>query len=226
MVLEAKKADSEQARDALERLCSTYWFPLYAFVRRKGHSPHEAQDLVQGFFEQLLAKSYLESVHPEKGKFRTFLLTALTNFLANDFDKKTRLKRGGGCQVISINADEAEHRYLEEPADQVTSPDQAFDRAWAQTVFDTVLSKLHEEYRKTGDEARFNALQQCLMAGDAQEKYVDIAPKLGLSEGGVKTSVRRMRLRFRDLLREELARTLAEGADLSEEIRHMIVALR
>jgi RNA polymerase sigma factor (sigma-70 family) len=226
MVLKAKESDSPLARDALERLCSTYWFPLYAFIRRKGHSPHNAQDLVQGFFEQLLENSSLRSVEREKGKFRTFLLASLTHFLANEWDRQTRLKRGGGCQTFSIDAEKAEDRFAHEPADPAVTPDGAFDRAWAQTVFQNVITRLREEYRKTDDEERFDALKQCLMGANTEEGYIELGARLQLSEGGIKTSIRRMRLRFRELLRAELAETLAEGMDVDQEIREMIAALR
>lgn len=226
LVLSARDNLSGEADKALERLCQTYWYPLYSFARYKGSSPDDAQDRVQGFFEKLLSRNYLRSVNREKGKFRTFLLTAFSGFLANEWDKRNRLKRGGDRQIISFDGDCAEDRFKRELVDPAITPDAAYDRAWAQTVFDRVISKLREEQKKLGEERRFDALNFCLMGGDAEEGYAQIGADLGLSEGGVKTAVRRIRLRFRDLLREELAQTLAPGSDVDQEIREMITALK
>jgi len=224
-VLKAKGGDSQRS-EALESLCRTYWFPLYAFVRHKGKSPEDSQDLVQGFFEQFLMKDYLASVAQDKGRFRTFLLTSLTHFMANEWDKTNRLKRGGGRQIFSIDALEAEERFKLEPADKGLGPDAAFDRAWAQTVVDAVFSRLRAEYARLGEADRFELLNVSLMGGEAEGGYAEIGTKLGLSEGGIKTVVRRMRLRFRDLLRSELSETLAEGVEVDDEIRHLLVALK
>jgi RNA polymerase sigma factor (sigma-70 family) len=226
MVLNARDQDSEMGRAALERLCQTYWYPLYAFARRKGRSPEDAQDLVQGFFEQFLSKGYLETVAREKGKFRTFLLACMTHFMANEWESRNRQKRGGGTTTISIDAGTAEERFKLDPADPATPPDAAFDRAWAEAVFDQVIAELRQEYELLGEKERFEALNSCLMGSGAEEGYKEVGARLGLSEGGVKTVVRRMRLRFRDILREELAQTLTEEADVDAEIRHLLLALK
>lgn len=223
MVLDARADDSAQAFAALEKLCQTYWYPLYSFVRRKGHSPEDAQDLVQGFFEALLRKDYLKAVDRGKGKFRTFLLASMTHYLANEWDKRNRLKRGGGCAVISIDGVEAEERFALEPA-AAGNPSLAFERSWAETLVETVLEGLAEEYSMAGEAGRFEALKATLM-GDGELRYKDFGAALGLSEGGVKTAVRRMRIRFRELLLRELAQTLAEGEDGEDELRHLLQAL-
>ncbi len=227
MVLEATRGeDPDAARAALEHLCAAYWFPLYAFVRRKGCSAEDSQDLVQSFFAHLLEKNVLHSVERVKGKFRTFLLASISHHLANERDKRSRLKRGGGCQIVSIDANEAEDRYQRAPADAGETPDLAFDRAWAQTVFDEVMARLREECRANGDGERFELLKPCLMGEEAAGGYAAAGARLGLSENGVKTSVHRLRLRFRELLREVLADTLVNRGDLENEVRHMIASLR
>ena len=211
--------------EALESLCRAYWYPLYSFVRRKGNSPEESQDLVQGFFEQFLQKEYLRNVDRDKGKFRNFLQASISHFLANEWDKRNRVKRGGGCAIISIDTDQAEGRFQCEPQDPGLTPDAAFDRAWAQTVVERVLDELRAEYVKAGETDRFEALGPCLMGVEAQSGYQAIGVSLGLGEGGVKTVVRRMRLRFAALLRQELAETLADPAQSEAEMRYLIQRL-
>jgi RNA polymerase sigma factor (sigma-70 family) len=224
MVLSARNGASLSSFAALERLCQTYWYPLYSFVRRRGHSPEDTQDLVQDFFQSLLRnEDFLKSVDREKGKFRTFLLAAMRNFLASDWEKRNRLKRGGGCTVLSIDAEHAENRFALEPAHYGT-PDHAFDRSWVETLVELVLNKLEKEYAAAGELDRFLALRLALM-GDREVRYKQLGGQLELSEAGIKTAVRRMRLRFGDLLRQELAQTLAEGVNVDEELRHLFVAL-
>ena len=223
LVLNARDGDWGESLGALERLCQTYWYPLYCFARRKGHSPEDAQDLVQDFFEAFLRKDFLRSVHREKGRFRSFLLSSMTHFLANDWDKRRRLKRGGGCAIISIDAEHAEQSFAFEAADH-DSPDRAFERSWAQTVVDLAVKKLEREYILAGEQDRFAALKLTLM-GDGDTSYKSIGEQVGLSEGGVKTAVRRLRARLGALLRAELAQTLAEGVDVDEELRHLFHSL-
>lgn len=222
-VLTARSGDSSRSFRALEQLCQAYWYPLYSFIRRKGHSPEDAQDLVQDFFAAFLKNNFLQSVERDKGKFRTFLLASTTHFLANAWDKRNRLKRGGGCTVISIDAEQAENRFASEPRDFQT-PDRAFERAWAETVVEFALKKLEQEYARAGEQERFAALKLSLM-GDGELQYKELGEQLGLSEGGIKTAVRRMRVRFGAVLREELAQTLAENVDVDEELRHLLQAL-
>ena len=224
VVLGARDPASAESAAALEHLCRSYWHPLYFFARRKGSSPEDAQDSVQGFFEKLLEKEYLKSVARDKGRFRTFLLTAFSHFLANEWDSRHRTKRSGGATVISLDGIDAEERYRLEPADLLT-PEKLFDRSWAETVVNLVTARLESELADSGEAKRFDALQSCLRGHTGDEGYAALGTKLGLSEGGVKTVVRRMRLRFAALLREELAQTLANPADVDTEMRHLLEAL-
>jgi RNA polymerase sigma factor (sigma-70 family) len=224
MILQAKDLSSPENDQALERMCRAYWYPLYSFARRKGNNTEDAQDLVQGFFQRLLEKDYLRSVERDRGKFRTFLLTCFCNFMTNEYEKSNAQKRGGNAATFSIDALSGEERYQYEPAGGVT-PDQAFEREWAQTVVDLVLSRLRLEYEKAGIVERFDALASSLMGGQNDQSYETLGAKLGLSANGVKTLVRRMRLRFRELLREELRQTIADPAGVDEELRHMLEAL-
>ena len=179
--------------------------------------------MVQGFFARVLEKDYLQAVDRAKGKFRTFLLCAFTNFLRDEWDKENRIKRGGSTLTFSLDIDQAEEQYSIEPQD--ASPDKLFDKSWAQVLVDSVLDRLRAEFGESGEIDRFNALQASLM-GDLQgDGYQAIGASLGLSEGGVKTVVRRMRLRFATLLREYIAATLADPADTENEIRHLLEAL-
>jgi RNA polymerase sigma-70 factor (ECF subfamily) len=223
-VLNARDLNSSASTAALEKLCQGYWFPLYAYARRKGLNPEDAQDAVQGFFAALLEKHFLNTVDRDRGKFRTFLLTAFNRFLLNLYDHQNRLKRGGATQIIEIDAIDAEKRYLYEPADSM-SPDKLFDRKWAQTVVRSSLSKLEKEYAMAGELHRFELLKPLMMGHLSDTGYRDIGTQLGLGEGGVKTVVRRMRLRFSTLLREELLQTLAQPQDTEEELKYLLQAL-
>jgi RNA polymerase sigma-70 factor (ECF subfamily) len=222
VILKAGGSDPE-ARLALERVCETYWYPLYGYCRRKGNSPEDAQDLVQGFFQHLLAARSLAGLDAAKGKFRSFLLRSLNNYLANQWDHANRIKRGGGIQFVSIHAQSAEEQYQVEPVEE-TTPESLFARSWAETVVKQVGRLLKEEYSRAGELERFEVLKQFLMGG-GDSRYDEVAGKLGLSESGVKTCVRRLRLRFRDLLRMELSQTVEDAARVDEEIRELLQAL-
>lgn len=222
VVLKASNSGPESIR-ALERLCETYWYPLYSFVRRKGKSAEDAQDLVQGFFAHLLAGDCIAGVDAAKGKFRTFLLTSMTNYLANEWDRANRIKRGRGIEFVSVEAQDAEGKYRLEPVEQ-TTPETLFERSWAETMIAHVGRQLKEEYLRAGEGQRFEHLKEFLMGG-GDSRYAAIATELGMSEGGVKTCVRRLRFRFRDLLREELAQTVDDPKEIDEEIRHLLLAL-
>lgn len=220
MVLRAGDSQSPESARALERLCRLYWYPLYAFVRRKGHAHEEAQDLTQGFFEKFLAKDYLADVDRQRGKFRTFLLTSLTHFLANEWDRATRQKRGGHLTFLSLDAEEeAEHRYRLEPVDHVTA-DKIFEQRWAHTVMATVLDRLAGEM----DAGRFELLKNFLL-GDEPESYADVATRLGLSVAAVTSAIHRIRGRFGLLLREEISHTVGSPEEVDEEIRHLMNVL-
>jgi RNA polymerase sigma factor (sigma-70 family) len=223
VVLHARQDEPEQARAALAQLCEGYWYPLYSFVRRRGHSPHDAQDLTQAFFAHLLEKRGLEQVDPEKGRFRTFLLAALKNFLANDWDKINALKRGGGQTVLSLQQESAESRYQLEPSHDLT-PERLFERQWALTLLDQVLAALRDEYHGQGKGAIFEELKAAII-GQAGG-YAEMAARLGQSEGAIKVAVHRMRSRYRELMRARIAETVGEGVgDVEDELRHLLAVL-
>lgn len=223
MVLAAGRGDSTRARVALEKLCRTYWYPLYAFVRRLGRSPHDSEDFVQAFFAQCLEKNYLVAADQAKGRFRSFLLIALKRFLANEWDKERTRKRGGGTLTISLDALTAEQRYALEPAGQL-SADRLFERRWALTLLDKVLARLREEQIAAGRSAAFEALKDSLTGGRGTP-YAELAVHLGTSEGAVKVAVHRLRQRYRELLEAEIATTVASPEDVAEERRYLLSVL-
>jgi RNA polymerase sigma factor (sigma-70 family) len=220
----AGRADSTHARDALERLCRNYWLPIYAFVRRQGHSPHDAQDLTQEFFARLLERNYLAGVDREKGRFRSFLLASVKHFLANEWDKANAQKRGGGRPLISIDAAAAESSFGQEPADFV-SADRIFERRWALSLLEQVLRRLREEYTRDGKEKQFEQLKATLTEASRSVPYAEIANRLATSEGAVKVAVHRLRQRYRELLRAEIADTVADAGEIDDEIRNLFAAL-
>jgi RNA polymerase sigma factor (sigma-70 family) len=216
--------DSPQAHQALETLCRNYWYPLYAYVRRQGHSAHDAQDLTQAFFARLLEKNYLADVQREKGRFRSFLLASLKHFLANEWDREQALKRGGGKRLIALDEDSAESRYKLEPKDEV-SADKIYERRWALTLLDQVLAKLRGEFERDGKLEQFETLKQYLSAGRTSVSYAQAADKLGMNEGAIKVAVHRLRKRYRELLRAEIAQTVATASEVEAEIRYLFAAL-
>jgi RNA polymerase sigma-70 factor (ECF subfamily) len=222
IVVAAGGTDSERAQKALEHLCSAYWFPLYAFIRRHGHDPHDAQDLTQEFFARLLAKNFLGTADPEKGRFRAFLLGALKHFLAGERDRARTLKRGGGQPLISLDAQSAETRYKLEPAD-TGSPEKDFERQWALALLEQVLARLRGEFVRAGREQHFEELKAALTGG--QIPYDQIAGRLKLKEGAVRVAVHRLRQRYKDLIRAEIAETVASPAELDSEMQHLFAAL-
>jgi RNA polymerase sigma factor (sigma-70 family) len=224
-VLRARDAASPGSSDALESLCRTYWYPLYAFVRRQGHAAHEAQDLTQAFFTDLLSKKFLEMVDREKGRFRSYLLARLKNFLANEWTYQRRQKRGGGMKLFSLDEAAAEGRYGEEPHDNAT-PERLYERRWAQTILDEVLGKLAAEYEAPVEVKRFAELKRFLIEADEADSYAAVAARLSLSESAVKSAIHRLRQRYRELFRAEIASTVATSAEVDEEIRYLFSALR
>lgn len=224
VVLAAQGGDSVPAGKALAALCETYWYPLYAFVRRRGHGPHDAQDLTQAFFEKLLEKNYLADVVRERGKFRSFLLASLKNFLANEWDRSRAAKRGGGKTPISLDDVDAEARYRLEPADTMTA-DRIFERRWALTLLDEVLKKLRDEMAEAGKSEIYEELKGCLTAGERSAGYAESGKRLGMTEGAVRVAAHRLRVRYRELLREEIAQTVAVPGEVDDEIRCLFKAL-
>lgn len=225
VVLAAGSRDTPQSAAALERLCRTYWYPLYAHVRRRGHGPEDAQDLTQEFFARLLAKHWLTMADPRRGRFRTFLLAALDHFLANEWNRARCQKRGGAHQMISWDCAGAEGRYLAEPVDEVT-PETIYQKRWAATVLEEVLRHLSEEYAASGKRTFFEAVKVLLWGEKAARPQAEIAPELGLSEGALKATVHRLRRRYRELLRYEIAQTVSSPAEVDAEIRELMAALR
>ena len=223
-VLAAGRNDTTRARMALAQLCETYWYPLYVYVRRRGHSLHDAQDLTQEFFARLLEHNWLARADHAKGRFRTFLLTAMERFLANEWDKVRAQKRGGGQQFVPVQFEAAETRYGVEPADDRT-PEQAFERRWALTLLDSVLQQLEAEFCAQGKTELFAALQPCLVGDRERLPYQELARQSGLSEGALRVAVHRLRGRYRELLRAEIANTVASAEEVEAEMRHLFNVL-
>jgi RNA polymerase sigma-70 factor (ECF subfamily) len=223
-VLEASGSNSLVAAAALEILCQKYWYPLYAFGRRRGHAPHDAEDLTQAFFAHLLDKDMLKNVDREKGRFRSFLLASFTNFLNNDWDKQRRLKRGGGKTIVSFDEMQAEERYQLEPADDA-SPEKLFERRWAWTVVEQVLAHLRQEYTAQAKADVFAKLEPFLTTEFTATSLSICAAELQMTENALKVARHRLRRRFGENLRSEIARTVATPEEVQEEIRHLFAAI-
>jgi RNA polymerase sigma factor (sigma-70 family) len=224
VVLQAGQEHSPQTAEALESLCRAYWYPLYAYVRRQGHLPHDAQDLTQEFFSRLLERKYLRLADRSRGRFRTFLLTSLKHFLINEWNKANRGKRGGGRQIISLDVEETETRFLAEPADD-RSPDKAFERRWAIVLLDRVLDQLQDEFAAAERGRVFLELKSFLTGEENESPYAEIGGRLGMTEANVKVTVHRLRRRYRELLRAEIARTVDGPEAIDEEMRELFAAL-
>ena len=224
VVMAAGRNDTVRARDALARLCQTYWHPLYAYVRRLGHSPPDAQDLTQEFFARLLAKNYLADADESRGRFRSFLLAALKHFLANEWDKASAQKRGGGQMVIPIDFNAAETSCHFEPADNLTA-ERIYERRWALTLLDQVLRRLRAEHVRDGKEKLFEQLKSTLTEASRTVAYAEIARRLDTTEGAVKVAVHRLRQRYREVLRAEIAETVASPGEVEDELRNLFAAL-
>ena len=225
VVLLAGQSSSSKAEEALARLCNVYWFPLYAFIRRQGHNPADAEDLTQAFFARFLEKDYVKDVDQRKGKFRSFLLASLKHFLADQWDRSQAEKRGGGMALISLDAQTAETRYLLEPRDNL-APDRIFERRWALTLLEQAMARLREEFTLAGKADFFDRLKNFMTAEKDADTYADAAAKLSTTEAAVKMAVQRMRRRYRELLRSEIANTVSDPAEIDEELRHLAEALR
>ena len=224
VVLSAGNPSSPHAATALESLCRTYWYPLYAYIRRRGHSPPDAQDLTQEFFAQLLEHHWIARADRHKGRFRSFLLMAMNRFLANEWDKAKTLKRGGRVRRVPLPLDTAETRYTQEPADTST-PEQVFEKQWVLALLETVLRHLRKHYARDGKASLFDTLKPCLIGSRELQPYAVIAAELGMTEGAVKVAVCRLRERYRELLKEEIAYTVASPGDVEEELRHLFRVL-
>jgi RNA polymerase sigma factor (sigma-70 family) len=217
IVVAAGRPSSPDSQQALESLCRTYWYPLYAYVRRRVSSVHDAQDLTQGFFASLLERNTLGAADCQRGRFRSFLLTAFRNFLADEWDRAKAQKRGDGLRAIPLDFATAESRASIEPADK-WSPEKTYEREWALTLLDLVLNRLREEFIAKGKQRHFETLKQFL--GENEPGSFDVAAKvLGISSSAVKVAAHRMRRRYRELLRSEIAETVAEPEDVDDELR-------
>jgi len=224
-VLAARDGSDTEARAALEGLCQTYWQPLYAYIRHQGSSPDEAKDLTQGFFAELVEKDFLANVDSEKGRFRSFLLASLRHFLSHERDRERALKRGGGTVTLSLDVKAAEAGYSIEPAEEIT-PEDVFEYRWAMTVLDRAVDRLQVESEEAGTAFQFEHLQQYLTDRGPQLPYRETATALGMSEGATKTAVQRLRKRLGRCLRTEIAETVANPADVDDEVRSLLSKLR
>ena len=224
LVVRARDDHDHESQEALNDLCAIYWYPIYAYIRRRGNSPQETEDLTQGYFMSLLERDYLSRADREKGRLREFLLTDVKFFLSSKWREKTARKRGGGATHIPIDIGWAEEHYQHEPA-ETTTPETLFERRWALTVLQRVMDQLEAHYRKIGSEEMFKAVRGYLTWNSGEKPYAEVADDLGTSVGNVKTAVNRLRKRYRKLLEEEVLQTVAEPAEVEAEIRHMAAAM-
>jgi DNA-directed RNA polymerase specialized sigma24 family protein len=223
VVLAARQPHSADSAAALEAICRAYWYPLYAYVRRAGQSPPDAQDLTQEFFCRLIQRHWLEAADREKGKLRTFLIVALKKFMSNKWRRVSAARRGGGQPAMPLDTVFAESRYAADG--QSLAPEETFDQQWALTLLDLTVKRLQDEFAAAGKPGEFVLLKGCLMAERGSIDYAAVAQGLGVTEGAARVAVHRLRKRFRELYREEISQTLAEGADLEAEMRHLAAAL-
>jgi RNA polymerase sigma-70 factor (ECF subfamily) len=220
-VLAAREGASTESRQALEGLCHVYWYPLYTFVRRQGHDAEDARDLTQAYFAELLDKGYLKDYDPKRGRFRVFLAASMRNFLSKERDKARAWKRGGRADVISFDAQEVEGRYRLEPQDRLT-PEQIYERRWALTVLERTLGRLRREQEDADRGREFRALEGYLTGEASRTSYREVAADLGNTEGAVKMSIYRLRQRFGQLLRAEIAETVSSPSEVDDEVRHLL----
>jgi len=223
-VLQAGGARSAGSSAALEQLCRTYWYPLYSFARRSGLPPHDAEDLTQSFFAFLLERDAIARADRERGRFRTFLLAAFKNFHANERAHRTASKRGGGSTFLSFDELQAEHCYQQEPSANL-SPERLYDQKWAASLLDQVIQTLRREYSALGKGALFDVLRGVVWGGPQETAYALLARQAGLSEGAFKVAVHRLRSRFRECLRQEIAQTVGSPAEVDDELRHLLAVV-
>jgi RNA polymerase sigma-70 factor (ECF subfamily) len=222
VVLAARQPSPESAA-ALETICRDYWYPLYAYVRRCGQPPHDAQDLTQAFFARLLEKRWLDAADREKGRLRSFLIVALKRFMNNEWDRVSAQRRGGGRAHAQMDTAFAESRFAADT--QTLAPDETFDRQWALTLISLTTTRLRAEFAAAGKPGDYDALKNCLLADRGAIDYAAVAKQLGANEGAARVAVHRLRKRFREIYREEISQTLAAGADVDAELRHLAAAL-
>ena len=223
VVMKAGDARGDEHARALDALCRAYWYPLYAYIRRLGHAPHDAQDLTQSFFAYLLEKQLLTRANPDSGRFRSFLLGSLKNFMANEWRRQSAEKRGAS-QTISFDAQDAEERYAVEPVDE-NNPQSLYEQAWAVAVMDQAMSLLEAEYAIAGKQTLFEQIAPCLQGDRTPSTYAKIGAPLAMTEGAVKVAVHRLRQRYRELLRASVANTVADPLEVDGELRHLMSVL-
>jgi RNA polymerase sigma-70 factor (ECF subfamily) len=224
IILAAGDDESASSREALEKLCRAYWRPIYTYVRRRGHAPPEAEDLTQSFFAHFLERKLLTVVDRQRGRFRTFVLHACEYFLAKQWRDASRIKRGGGQKTLSLDVAAAEDCFHNEPADQMT-PERLYERQWALALLDLALDRLKQEWTAAGKETLFATLQIFLSGDPKTTTCAQTALELGMSEGAVRTAVHRLRQRYGEILRAEVAQTLSRPEDLEDELRHLLSVL-
>ena len=224
-VLTARDGSDTEARAALESLCQTYWQPLYAYIRHQGSSPDEARDLTQGFFAEFLEKDFLADVDPDKGRFRSFLLASLRNFLSHERDRERALKRGGGTMTLSLDVEAGEAGYALRPV-EATTPIDVFERRWAMTVLDRAMGRLQQQVDSSESDISFEQLKPYLTSSEPQVPYRETAEAMGASEGAVATAVHRLRKRYGQCLRAEIAETVVDPSQVDAELRHLLSELR
>ena len=224
VVMAAGASDTTRARAALDELCQLYWYPLYAYVRRRGSSPEDAEDLTQEFFRTLLEKEYLKAADRDKGRFRTFLLVALKRFLANDWDRASAQKRGGGLEHVSLDTSSAETQYQVEVANEA-SAERIYDRRWAFALLGKTMARLRAEFVSSGKQDEFEQIKECLTADRGSLDYGALSRRTGLSEGALRVGIHRLRKRFREIFREEVSQTVATPAEIHAEMQHLMAAL-
>jgi RNA polymerase sigma factor (sigma-70 family) len=225
LVLSASDRQSPQSAVALEKLCRAYWYPLYAYVRRSGQTRENAEDLTQAFFARLLEKNYLDSARQERGRFRSFLLVSLKHFMANEWERAHAQKRGGFQTQFSLDTELADRKFQTELTAAQDPPDRAFERRWALTLLEQTMSRLRSEFERTGKISEFDRLKIFLTADKKEIPYAKAASELGMSEATLRVAVHRLRKRYRELFREEIAHTLAEGESVDEEMRYLLGVL-
>jgi RNA polymerase sigma-70 factor (ECF subfamily) len=225
LVVAAANPSDQESKTALADLCQAYWYPLYAFLRRRGNSAEDAADLTQGFFATLLEKGYLADADPDRGRFRSFLLTAVARFAAKEYDRAVAAKRGGGQRHLSLDFSEGERRYQREPADN-WSPERIFERRWALTLLDRTLARLRQQHEVAGKLEHFDTLKVFLTGETGAPPLRQVAEQLKTTEGAIKVAVHRLRQEYRELLRREIAQTVATTEDVDNELAQLLTALR
>jgi RNA polymerase sigma-70 factor (ECF subfamily) len=225
VVSRARSGVDAEAREALAFLCAAYWLPLYSFARRLGHPSEDALDLTQGYFARLIEKDYLGDVRLREGRFRAFLLTSFRHFVSKERDRARALKRGGGCVLLSIDAQEAEGRHADEPLETL-DPEALFERRWALTILERAMARLRHEFAASGRTIEFELLEAYLTGSEPKAPYQNAAARLGTTEGAIKKMVHRLRRRYGLLLREEIAATVADPEEIDAELHHLLASVR